>query len=104
MAKNSIFINTKWWFDSTGGQPYFSSRVFVDGECVATLPFQNGSVLEMPQYEALKALQGLGIIAPSFRVLWHINRDLPAEQKIAIYTATERVTKRECKRWAEVTL
>jgi hypothetical protein len=99
---NSIFIDSKAWVGQ--GSPYFSSRVWVDGECVASLPFQYGGY-EMPQYEALKALQALGLIDEKITILWKINYDEnhdPKAEKVAIYTALAYVTLKECKAWANV--
>lgn len=99
---NSIFIDSKAWVGQ--GNPYFSSRVWVDGECVASLPFQYGGY-EMPQYEALKALQALGLVDEGVSVLWKINYDEnhePKAVKVAIYSALAYVTQRECKAWGNV--
>ncbi len=59
----------------------------------------------MPQYEALKALQALGLIDEKITILWKINYDEnhdPKAQKVAIYTALSYVTLKECKAWANV--
>lgn len=38
----NLFIETKEWFDRVNGNSYFSTRIDVDGELVAVLPFQYG--------------------------------------------------------------
>lgn len=38
----SVFIECREWFDKTGGNSYFSARVWVNGKWEITLPFQYG--------------------------------------------------------------
>lgn len=38
----SVFVSTKRYFDRSGGNSYFASRIFVDGREVARQPFQYG--------------------------------------------------------------
>lgn len=39
---SSIFLDTREWYDKTGGNSYFSSRVYFDGELETTFSFQYG--------------------------------------------------------------
>lgn len=39
---NSIAIHAREWFDRINGNSYFSATIQVDGELVASLPFQYG--------------------------------------------------------------
>lgn len=39
---NNILIESKEWFDRINGNSYFSSRIEIDGELAAVLPFQYG--------------------------------------------------------------
>lgn len=40
--ERSVFIEGREWFDKVNGNSYFSARIWVDGNIVATLPFQYG--------------------------------------------------------------
>jgi len=40
--QRSLFVETREWFDKTGGNSYFSARIWVDGQVVNVLPFQYG--------------------------------------------------------------
>lgn len=53
----SIFIESRAWFDKTGGNTYFSARISLDGKLIGVLPFQYGygSQFETAALEWLKA-------------------------------------------------
>jgi hypothetical protein len=69
--RRSVFVEARCWFDKTGGNSYFSARVWVDGKIVALLPFQYGYGNQY-LYEANDELIKLGYIAEEFkgRPLW----------------------------------
>jgi len=58
---NSIYLETGEWVDKTYGNTYFASRVYVDGEQVAVLPFQYGYE-RMDEYTAHRELVNLGYL------------------------------------------
>lgn len=57
----SIFIEGKSWHDKTGGNSYFSTNVYVNGELLLVLPFQYGYDSQYI-YESLRELARQGII------------------------------------------
>lgn len=59
--ERSLFIEGREWFDKTGGNSYFSARVWVDGEVVGVLPFQYGYGNSY-EYEAQKWLLSEGYL------------------------------------------
>lgn len=67
--KRSVFIEGREWIDKQYGNTYFSARVWVDGEIVATLPFQYGYG-DMCLYEAASVLKDMGYIADDTTALW----------------------------------
>jgi hypothetical protein len=94
---NSLYIGTKRYFDKTGGNSYFASRVEVDGVEVLRLPFQYGYE-SADEYTALHELQKLGVLPFEAQSLWSAVRDAGA----AFYRAPiAYFTKREVKRWGE---
>lgn len=60
---NSIYLSTYRYFDKTGGNTYFSSRLYIDGEEVARLPFQYGYETA-DQTAAMTALAAKGYTRP----------------------------------------
>ena len=40
--EKSLLVEGREWFDRSGGNSYFSARIWVDGEIVGVLPFQYG--------------------------------------------------------------
>ena len=40
--KRSLFVEAREWFDKSGGNSYFSARIWADGNLVGILPFQYG--------------------------------------------------------------
>jgi hypothetical protein len=57
----SIFVETREWYDKTGGQCYYSSRIWVDGQLIYTtgMTYGYGSQCE---YDATKILAYRGIL------------------------------------------
>jgi len=73
----SLFIEGREWFDKSGGNSYFSARIWVDGGQVAILPFQYGYG-EQYLFEAQRKLIKLGYLPEEVenRGLWSIAREL----------------------------
>ena len=73
----SLFIEGREWFDKSGGNSYFSARIWVDGGQVAILPFQYGYG-EQYLFEAQRKLIKLGYLPEEIenRGLWSIAREL----------------------------
>lgn len=73
----SLFIEGREWFDKTGGNSYFSARVWVDGGQVAILTYQYGYG-DQYLYEAHKTLIRLGYLPQESenRGLWSIASEL----------------------------
>lgn len=91
---NSIFVEAKTWFDKTGGNSYFSARVYVDGKEVARLPFQYGYDSQY-RYSALEWLKANGY-AKNEASLWHLK-----EQGVAVYDTIQKAKLSEVKAWGE---
>ena len=75
--KRSLFIEAREWFDKSGGNSYFSARIWVDGQIVALLPFQYGYGSQN-EYEAQKKLLELGYLPQEGknRGLWSIAEEM----------------------------
>lgn len=76
---NSIYLATKRYWDKTGGNTYFASRVFIDGKEVARLPFQYGYG-SADEAAAIQALVTFGFIPETdstrqSRPLWYVARE-----------------------------
>jgi hypothetical protein len=88
----SMFIECREWFDKTGGNSYFSARIWVNGKWEITLPFQYGYEDHFKSV-AVRALVEKGFIPKELenRALWVI-----AEQmKFDCYTSKAYTTKKE---------
>jgi len=95
----SVFVHAKQWFDKTGGNSYFSARIYVNGKCVALCPFQYGYESQY-EYSAIQALKDTGHLPDDFNApLWALERE-----GVAVYTVIYEAKKADVKRWAEVTL
>lgn len=57
----SLFIEAREWFDKVNGNSYFSARIQVNGEVIATLPFQYGYERQF-ESEAQKTLLEMGYL------------------------------------------
>ena len=80
---NSIYLATKRYWDKTGGNTYFASRVYIDGKQVARLPFQYGYG-SADEAAAISALVEFGFIPESestrqSRPLWYVARENGAD-------------------------
>lgn len=88
----SLFIEGREWFDKSGGNSYFSARIWVDGEIIAVLPFQYGygSVYE---YEAQKWLLANDYLpeVTKARGLWSIAKEMGFD----FYSVKSFVNKRD---------
>lgn len=74
----SLFIEGREWFDKTGGNSYFSARIWVDGEVVGVLPFQYGYG-NVYEYEAQKWLLSEGYLpqeGKNYRSLYTVAKEL----------------------------
>lgn len=73
----SLFVECREWFDKTGGNSYFSARIWVNGGQVAILPFQYGYGDQFI-YEAQKKLTELGYlpVEQMHRGLWSFAKGL----------------------------
>ena len=72
----SVFVEARLWFDKTGGNSYFTARVWVDGHIISVLPFQYGYGNQY-LYEANEELIRLGYIPEEYkgRPLWVSTRE-----------------------------
>jgi len=96
----SIFVEARQWFDKSGGNSYFSARIWVDGEAVAILPFQYGygSTFEA---EAVVALVGMGFLPEDFenRPLWQAK-----EFGFAVYSVIYEAKKADVVRFGKAVI
>jgi hypothetical protein len=90
--KRSVFIEARLWLDKSGGNTYFTARVWVDGHIVSTLPFQYGYGNQY-LYEANEELIRLGYIGQEYsgRPLWVSTREALG---VDMYYAEAYVTKK----------
>lgn len=69
----SLFIEGREWFDKTGGNSYFSARIWVDGEVVGVLPLQYGYG-NYYEYEAHKWLLSEGYLPQEGKNYYPLSR------------------------------
>ena len=62
----SVFLETLSWHDKTYGNSYFASRIYVNGNLLAALPFQYGYE-RMDEQMALELLKKLGHVPEDAR-------------------------------------
>lgn len=74
----SLFIEGRLWFDKTGGNTYFSNRVWVNGKIAFVMPFEYGYELQF-LHSALNELVKRGYT--NTNTMWEL-RD---EQGIDVY-------------------
>jgi len=88
----SVFVEVREWFDKSGGNSYFSARVWVDGHIVAVLPFQYGYGNHF-ETVAMQELISLGFVSDEYknRALWRLRDDLG----IDFYSCKSYTTKKE---------
>jgi len=61
METRSIFIEGHLWFDKTGGNTYFSNRVWVNGKIAFTMGMEYGYD-EQYSYRAIQELHSRGYL------------------------------------------
>jgi len=94
-----VYVEAREWFDKSGGNSYFSARVFVNGEAVEYLPFQYGYGNHF-EYEAEKALRAGGFLPDGFKdgaPLWQLRYF-----GFVVHTVKYSATKADVKRWGSV--
>jgi hypothetical protein len=84
----SIFVEGRTWFDKSGGNTYWSSRVWVDGTVAFQLPMMYGYGNQYLE-DSLKVAVERGFIPP-----FNFRSEL-RQRGIALYTSTSQVLKRE---------
>lgn len=91
---SSIFLDTREWFDKTGGSHYFSSRVYFDGELETTFSFQYGYE-EMDKQRLREYLEEIGLInGANVSTLYELRN-----AGVHVYTAKKPALLREVKNW-----
>ena len=95
-----IYVEAREWFDKSGGNSYFSGRVFIDGDLVAGLPFQYGYGSQF-EYSAFNVLKGLNpLLAEMFPYdipLWRLR-----ELGLVVHTVKYSATKADTIRWGVI--
>ena len=88
----SLFVEARLWFDKTYGNTYYSARLYVDGEIIATLPMSYGYDMQYLQGARDKLIE-LGYISAEYasKPLWRAVSALG----IDLYFSDKYVTKRE---------
>lgn len=89
----SLFVEARLWFDKTGGNTYFTARVWIDGHIAFTLPFQYGYDNQY-LYETAKELARRGYLPAEYlenKPLWHARDDFGFD----LYHSASYVLKRE---------
>jgi hypothetical protein len=61
LAGRSLVVIARRWFDRTYGNSYYTARVVVDGETVATVPFDYGHGDLTYLAAAIKAARAAGV-------------------------------------------
>jgi hypothetical protein len=91
----SIFIESRAYFDKSGGNTYFSARISVNGTLVGVLPFQYGYGSQF-ETEALKWLEDNAFELESPRTLWSLRTS-----GVDVYTVQYWTNKTEAKRFVQ---
>jgi hypothetical protein len=88
----SMFVECREWFDRTGGNSYFSARIWINGKWAFTLHFQYGYGDHFKSV-AVSALVENGFIPKEYenRALWVIAEELGFD----LYTSKAITTKKE---------
>lgn len=88
----SLFVEARLWFDKSGGNTYFTARIFIDGKHAFTMPFQYGYDMQY-LYEAGRELVKRGYLPAEYadKPLWHAQRDFGFD----LYHSHAYVLKRE---------
>jgi hypothetical protein len=91
--ERSVFVEGREWFDKSGGNSYFSYRLWIDGKIVHIEEFTYGYESAY-EYDALKWLVENGYTnATEFRGsrIWHLAKDLGIDG----YATIKEVRKRD---------
>lgn len=91
-AIRSMFVECREWFDKSGGNSYFSARIWINGKVEIVLPFQYGYERHFESV-AVSALVEKGFISEQYknRALWVIAN----EMRFDCYTSKAHTTKKE---------
>lgn len=88
----SVYVEAREYFDKSGGNSYFSARIYIDGDLCGYLPFQYGYGSQY-ETEAIKWLRVCGYIDFVSGALFNLKKIGIAVYQIK-YPATMRDTKR----------
>lgn len=90
--ERSLFIEARLWFDKSGGNTYFTARVFIDGKHAFTMPFEYGYDMQY-LYAAARQLVKRGYLPAEYanKPLWHARQDFNFD----LYHSESYVLKRE---------
>lgn len=90
--QRSVFVEGREWHDKSGGNSYFSYRLWVDGQIVHTEGMSYGYE-NAYEHDAVMWLLGSDYLPDTFTgtQIWHIRRDLG----IDAYSTIKSVKKRE---------
>jgi hypothetical protein len=94
--KRSVYVEGREWFDRSGGNTYFTARVWVDGQLAATLPFQYGYGLSYV-YEAASVLKDMGFLPDDTSALWTLAQDMGFDFYKSIATVNKNQLFKEAK-------
>jgi hypothetical protein len=88
----SLFVEARLWFDKSGGNTYFTARVFIDGKHAFTMPFQYGYDMQY-LYEAGRELVKRGYLPAEYenKPLWRARDEFGFD----FYHSDSYVLKRE---------
>ena len=92
----SIFIESRAYFDKTGGNTYFSARISVDGKLIGALPFQYGYGNHF-ETMALEWLKANDVVDPEHRNLQELEN-----YGVNLYSVQYWTTKTETKRFVDI--
>lgn len=84
----SVFVEARQWVDKSGGNSYFSARIFINGKVAMVLPFQYGYETQY-RFEALRALNRAGFVSEQITSLWQL-REAGVDLYDTIYEAKKR--------------
>ena len=92
----SVFIESRAYFDKSGGNTFFTARISVNGALVGVLPFQYGYGSHF-ETMALEWLRDNGFLEGYPRTLSSLKNS-----GVDVYTVQYWTTKTEAKRFVEV--
>lgn len=85
----SIFIESREWFDKSGGNSYFSSRLWVNGQLVDIMPSEYGYDTQHI-HRGIERLIELGYLYPEYDSVFRIRAN-----GVDFYTVKSEVLKRD---------